>query len=124
MRIPTAIKLHKASRTLELEYGADERYLLPAEFLRVHSPSAEVQGHGNPVLQTGKLKVALEQIEPAGQYALKLTFSDGHDSGLYTWDYLERLALNQQALWEDYLAALAAAGKSRDPDESVVKLML
>ncbi len=124
MRIPTAIKLHKASRTLELEYGADERYVLPAEFLRVHSPSAEVQGHGNPVLQTGKLKVALEQIEPAGQYALKLTFSDGHDSGLYTWDYLERLALNQQALWEDYLAALAAAGKSRDPDESVVKLML
>lgn len=123
MRIPTAIKLHKASRTLELEYGADERYLLPAEFLRVHSPSAEVQGHGNPVLQTGKLNVALEQIEPAGQYALKLTFSDGHDSGLYTWDYLERLALNQQALWEDYLAALAAAGKSRDPDESVVKLM-
>ena len=124
MRIPTAIKLHKASRTLELEYGADERYVLPAECLRVRSPSAEVQGHGNPVLQTGKLKVALEQIEPAGQYALKLTFSDGHDSGLYTWDYLERLALNQQALWEDYLAALAAAGKSRDPDESVVKLML
>ena len=124
MRIPTTIKPHKASRTLELEYGADERYLLPAEFLRVHSPSAEVQGHGNPVLQTGKLNVALEQIEPAGQYALKLTFSDGHDSGLYTWDYLERLALNQQALWEDYLAALAAAGKSRDPDESVVKLML
>ncbi|MDL0438134.1 DUF971 domain-containing protein [Stutzerimonas frequens] len=124
MRIPTTIKLHKASRTLELEYGADERYVLPAEFLRVHSPSAEVQGHGNPVLQTGKLNVALEQIEPAGQYALKLTFSDGHDSGLYTWDYLERLALNQQALWEDYLAALAAAGKSRDPDESVVKLML
>ena len=124
MRIPTAIKLHKASRTLELEYGTDERYVLPAEFLRVHSPSAEVQGHGNPVLQTGKLKVALEQIEPAGQYALKLTFSDGHDSGLYTWDYLERLALNQQALWDAYLAALAAAGKSRDPDESVVKLML
>ncbi|MFL1584161.1 DUF971 domain-containing protein [Stutzerimonas stutzeri] len=124
MRIPTAIKLHKASRTLELEYGADERYVLPAEFLRVHSPSAEVQGHGNPVLQTGKLKVALEQIEPAGQYALKLTFSDGHDSGLYTWDYLERLALNKQALWDAYLAALAAAGKSRDPDESVVKLML
>ncbi len=124
MRIPTAIKLHKASRTLELEYGADERYVLPAEFLRVHSPSAEVQGHGNPVLQTGKLKVALEQIEPAGQYALKLAFSDGHDSGLYTWDYLERLALNQQALWDAYLAALAATGKSRDPDESVVKLML
>ena len=124
MRIPTAIKLHKASKTLELEYGSDERHVLSAEFLRVHSPSAEVQGHGNPVLQTGKLNVGLEQIEPAGQYALKLTFSDGHDSGLSTWDYLERLALNQQTLWEDYLAALAAAGKSRDPNESVVKLML
>ena len=123
MPIPSAIKLHKASKTLELRYG-EQSYSLSAEFLRVHSPSAEVQGHGNPVLQTGKLKVALEQIEPAGQYALKLTFSDGHDSGLYTWDYLERLALNQQALWDAYLAALAAAGKSRDPDESVVKLML
>lgn len=124
MRIPTAIELHKAAKILTLKYANGDVYQLPAEFLRVHSPSAEVQGHGNPVLQTGKLKVALEQIEPAGQYALKLTFSDGHDSGLYTWDYLERLALNQQALWDAYLAALAAAGKSRDPDESVVKLML
>ncbi|MCQ4263436.1 1-(5-phosphoribosyl)-5-((5-phosphoribosylamino)methylideneamino)imidazole-4-carboxamide isomerase [Stutzerimonas stutzeri] len=124
MRIPTAIKLHKASKTLELEYAGDERYVLSAELLRVHSPSAEVQGHGNPVLQTGKLNVGVEQIEPAGQYALKLTFSDGHDSGLFTWDYLERLAVNQQALWEEYLAALAAAGKSRDPDISPVKLML
>ncbi|MBA1238122.1 DUF971 domain-containing protein [Pseudomonas kunmingensis] len=124
MRIPTAIKLHRASKTLELEYGDDQRCVFSAEFLRVHSPSAEVQGHGNPVLQTGKLNVGLEKIEPAGQYALKLTFSDGHDSGLFTWDYLERLALNQQVLWDDYLAALAAAGKSRDPNESVVKLML
>ena len=113
-----------ASKTLELEYGADERYVLSAEFLRVHSPSAEVQGHGNPVLQTGKLNVGLDKLEPAGQYALKLTFSDGHDSGLFTWDYLERLALDQQALWNDYLQALEKAGKSRDPDESVVKLML
>ena len=124
MRIPTAIKLHKASKTLELEYGADERYVLPAEFLRVHSPSAEVQGHGNPMLQTGKLNVALDKIEPAGQYALKLTFSDGHDSGLYSWDYLDHLAHHQQALWADYLRALEQAGKSRDPNESVVKLML
>ncbi|HAV88816.1 MULTISPECIES: gamma-butyrobetaine hydroxylase-like domain-containing protein [Stutzerimonas] len=124
MRIPTAIKLHKASKTLELEYGASERHVLPAEFLRVHSPSAEVQGHGNPVLQTGKLNVALDKVEPAGQYALKLTFSDGHDSGLYSWEYLDHLAQNQQALWADYLQALEKAGKSRDPDESVVKLML
>lgn len=123
MHIPTAIKLHKVSKTLELEYG-DQRYVLPAEFLRVHSPSAEVQGHGNPVLQTGKVNVALEGIEPAGQYALKLEFSDGHDSGLYTWDYLYHLACNQQQMWSDYLDQLASAGKSRDPDISPVKIML
>ncbi|MCU1717848.1 DUF971 domain-containing protein [Pseudomonas sp. 5P_3.1_Bac2] len=123
MRIPSAIKLHKASKTLELHYGA-EQYSLPAEFLRVHSPSAEVQGHGNPILQFGKLGVALTQVEPAGNYALKLTFDDGHDSGLFTWDYLEQLALRQTELWQDYLAELASAGKSRDPNESVVKLLL
>ncbi|GAB6390292.1 gamma-butyrobetaine hydroxylase family protein [Stutzerimonas marianensis] len=123
MHIPTAIKLHKRSRTLELEYGT-ARYELPAEFLRVHSPSAEVQGHGNPVLQTGKINVALEGIEPAGQYALKLVFSDGHDSGLYTWDYLHHLATHQQAMWDRYLDDLTKAGKSRDPDVSPVKLML
>lgn len=123
MLIPTSIKLHKASRTLELQYGTDT-YRLPAEFLRVHSPSAEVQGHGKPILQTGKINVALIGIEPAGNYALKLTFDDGHDSGLFSWDYLHQLALRQDALWRDYLAELAAAGKSRDPDESVVRLML
>ena len=123
MHIPTAIKLHKASKTLELHYGA-EHYHLSAEFLRVHSPSAEVQGHGNPILQVGKLNVGFKGAEPAGQYALKLVFDDGHDSGLYSWDYLYQLATRQEQLWADYLAALAAAGKSRDPDESVVKLML
>jgi DUF971 family protein len=122
MQIPTAIKLHKASRTLELHYGAD-RYLLGAEFLRVHSPSAEVQGHGNPILQHGKLNVALSKIEPAGNYALKLIFDDGHDSGLYSWDYLYQLAQRQEQLWNEYLEALSAAGKSRDPDESAVKLL-
>ncbi|MFC5694112.1 gamma-butyrobetaine hydroxylase-like domain-containing protein [Pseudomonas sp. GCM10022186] len=124
MRIPTAIKLHKASRTLELEYGPDERYQLSAEFLRVHSPSAEVQGHGKPILQYGKLRVGLTRLEPAGNYALKLIFDDGHDSGLFTWDYLYQLATHQEELWSDYLQELAAAGRSRDPDESVVKLML
>ena len=123
MRIPTAIKLHKASRLLELHYAGDS-YRLPAEFLRVHSPSAEVQGHGKPILQTGKLNVALIGIEPAGNYALKLLFDDGHDSGLYSWDYLYQLALRQDVLWQDYLAQLKAAGKSRDPDESVVRLLL
>lgn len=123
MPIPSTIRLHKASRTLELHYG-DQRYQLSAEFLRVHSPSAEVQGHGKPILQTGKLNVGLERIEPAGNYALKLCFDDGHDSGLFTWDYLYELATRHDALWADYLAQLSAAGKSRDPSESVVRLML
>jgi DUF971 family protein len=122
-QIPSAIKLHKASKTLTLTYGQDS-YTLSAEFLRVHSPSAEVQGHGTPILQTGKLHVGLSRIEPAGNYALKLCFDDGHDSGLFTWDYLYRLATQQNELWAEYLAALAAAGKTRDPNESVVKLML
>ena len=123
MPIPTAIRLHKASKTLELHYG-ETRYSLGAEFLRVHSPSAEVKGHGKPILQHGKLNVALTGVEPAGQYALKLIFDDGHDSGLFTWDYLYELATRQEQLWQDYLAELARAGKSRDPHESVVKLLL
>lgn len=123
-RIPSAIQLHKASKILSLTYAAGEEYHLPAEFLRVHSPSAEVQGHGKPILQFGKLNVGLLKIEPAGQYALKLTFDDGHDSGLFTWDYLEQLAQRQASLWEDYLAELKTAGKSRDPAEQVVRLML
>lgn len=123
-KLPTAINLHNASKTLTLKYAPDEEYHLPAEFLRVHSPSAEVQGHGKPILQYGKLNVALTKVEPAGQYALKLTFDDGHDSGLFTWDYLYQLAVRQQDLWNDYLGELKAAGKTRDPNASVVKLML
>ena len=122
--IPSAINLHKASKTLTLKYPSGEEYHLPAELLRVHSPSAEVQGHGKPILQFGKLNVGLLKIEPAGQYALKLTFDDGHDSGLFTWEYLYQLGKRQDELWQDYLAELKAAGKSRDPSESVVKLML
>ena len=123
-QLPTDIKLHKASKTLTLKYASGEEYHLPAEFLRVHSPSAEVQGHGKPVLQFGKIGVGLSKVEPAGQYALKLTFDDGHDSGLFTWEYLYQLAVRQEDLWNDYLAELKAAGKTRDPNESVVKLML
>ncbi|WP_339544971.1 DUF971 domain-containing protein [Pseudomonas sp. RA_35y_Pfl2_P32] len=122
--LPTDIKLHKASKTLSLKYASGEEYQLSAEFLRVHSPSAEVQGHGKPILQFGKIGVGLSKVEPAGQYALKLTFDDGHDSGLFTWDYLYQLAQRQDDLWTDYLGELKAAGKSRDPSESVVKLML
>lgn len=122
--IPTDIKLHKASKTLTLTYASGEEFTLPAEFLRVHSPSAEVQGHGKPVLQFGKLNVGLSKLEPAGNYALKLTFDDGHDSGLFTWEYLYELGKRQNELWADYLAELRAAGKTRDPNESFVKLML
>ena len=113
--IPGNIKLHKASRTLELQYPDGQRFILPAEFLRVHSPSAEVQGHGNPVLQTGKQNVALVGLEAAGNYALKLVFDDGHDSGLYSWDYLWWLIEHREANWADYLERLEKAGASREP---------
>ncbi|MCK9534281.1 MAG: DUF971 domain-containing protein [Pseudomonas sp.] len=124
MHIPTRIKLNKSSKTLELGYANGEQFVLPAEFLRVLSPSAEVQGHGKPILQYGKLNVALTQVQPAGNYALKLTFDDGHDSGLYTWTYLQQLGAQYSTLWQDYLDQLSAAGRSRDPNESAVRLML
>ena len=113
--LPDDIKLHQKSRTLELIYG-DTGYELPAEFLRVLSPSAEVRGHGigNGVLQTGKKFVAIESVLPAGNYALKIIFSDGHDSGLYTWAYLYDLAVNKDKLWNRYLTALKEAGETRD----------
>jgi len=120
--IPTGIKLHRTSRTLELQYADGNSYQLPAEFLRVLSPSAEVRGHGRPVLQTGKLNVSLTGVEPTGNYALKLIFDDGHDSGLYSWDYLYQLATRQEQLWQDYLRQLDAAGASRDPHVSAVRL--
>ncbi|MGE8344348.1 gamma-butyrobetaine hydroxylase-like domain-containing protein [Pseudomonas helleri] len=122
--MPCAINLHKTSNILTLTYSPDEQYHLSAELLRVHSPSAEVQGHGKPILQFGKINVRLLKIEPAGNYALKLTFDDGHDSGLFTWEYLYQLGVRKDELWQDYLAELKAAGKSRDPSVSVVKLML
>ncbi|HZJ93164.1 MAG TPA: DUF971 domain-containing protein [Thiopseudomonas sp.] len=124
MHIPTRIKLNKSSKTLELGYADGQQFALPAEFLRVHSPSAEVQGHGNPILQYGKLNVALTHVQPAGNYALKLTFDDGHDTGLFTWSYLYQLGTEQERLWQEYLQQLSAAGQSRDPSESVVRLML
>lgn len=124
MLIPTRIKLNKSSKTLELGYANGVQFSLPAEFLRVHSPSAQVQGHGNPILQYGKLHVALTQVQPAGNYALKLVFDDGHDSGLFTWDYLYQLGTHYTPMWQAYLEQLKASGHSRDPSESVVRLML
>ncbi len=112
---PTQIKLQTRSRRLELCYSETEKYPLSYEFLRVLSPSAEVRGHGpgSAVLQTGKKDVAITLIELAGNYALKITYSDGHDSGLYTWDYLYDLCCNEETYWNDYLQQLAAAEQSR-----------
>lgn len=114
---PTAIKLHKRSKLLEISYGESQSFQLEAELLRVYSPSAEVRGHGRgqELLQTGKREVAITQISAVGNYALRLTFDDGHSSGLYSWETLADLAHNQQARWDDYLARLAAAGASREP---------
>ncbi len=122
--LPSKIKLRKASRTLELAYADGLEASLPAEFLRVHSPSAQVRGHGQPVLQVGKQRVALVGVEQVGNYALKLVFDDGHDSGIFTWVYLYKLATEQAVIWQEYLDQLKAAGVSRDPSESVVRLML
>ena len=114
--IPTEIKLHQASRLLELAYADVTRFQLPCEFLRVYSPSAEVRGHGpgQEVLQIGKREVQIAAIEPVGTYAIKLTFSDGHDTGLYSWDYLYEIGRNQEALWQRYLERMREAGATRD----------
>lgn len=124
MHIPTRIKLNKSSKTLELGYADGQQFSLPAEFLRVHSPSAEVQGHGSPVLQHGKINVGLSDAQAVGNYAIKLTFDDGHDSGIFTWQYLYKLGSEQETLWQAYLDQLSAAGQTRDPNESVVRIML
>ena len=114
--IPAEIKLHQASRVLELAYADGTRFQLPCEFLRVYSPSAEVRGHGpgQEVLQIGKREVQIVTIEPVGTYAIKLTFSDGHDTGLYSWDYLYEIGRNQEALWQRYRERMRVAGASRD----------
>ena len=114
-RAPTAIKLQKQSRRLVLEYADGESFTLACELLRVYSPSAEVRGHGpgQEVLQVGKEKVNINEIQPVGAYAVKLVFDDGHDSGIYTWDYLYELGKNAESLFARYLAALKAAGHAR-----------
>jgi DUF971 family protein len=125
--IPTDIKLHRKSATLELIYAEREPITLRAEFLRVFSPSAEVRGHGKgqEVLQTGKLHVAIKHVEPVGNYAIKLNFDDGHNSGIYSWDYLLDLGENEGSLWQGYLAKLQAAGATREslpPDTQVIQI--
>ena len=116
--IPTEITLHQKSHMLEIAFDDGGRYMLPAEFLRVWSPSAEVRGHGpgQETLQTGKRNVEITALEAVGNYAVKPTFSDGHDTGIYSWDVLHHLGANQEALWADYLQRLEDAGASRDVD--------
>ena len=113
--IPTEINYHKKSRVLDVAFGDDERCQLTAEFLRVHSPSAEVRGHGpgQEVLQIGKEDVGIDRIEPVGNYAVRLYFDDGHDTGLYSWQELQRFCVHNEQLWADYLSRLAAAGHRR-----------
>jgi DUF971 family protein len=114
--LPTELTLHQQSRILEVAFTDGSRFRLPFEFLRVFSPSAEVRGHGpgQETLQTGKRLVEIVALEPVGHYAVQPRFSDGHDSGIYSWDYLYELGRDQPALWADYEARLAAAGVDRD----------
>ncbi len=113
--VPTEIRLRKQARTLALAYADGQSFDLPFEFLRVYSPSAEVKGHGpgQEVLQTGKENVSVTAIEPVGHYAVRLTFDDGHDTGLYTWKYLYELGSDYDKRWQDYLDRLQAAGYAR-----------
>ena len=115
--VPTEIKLHQTSRVLEIAYSDGRAFKLPYEFLRVYSPSAEVRGHGpgQETLQVGKRDVTIAAVEPVGHYAIQPRFSDGHDSGIYSWDYLYELGANHDDLWQRYLDRLATAGASRDP---------
>jgi DUF971 family protein len=115
--IPTEIKLHQQSRVMEVAFNDDSRFTMPFEYLRVFSPSAEVRGHGpgQEVLQVGKKNIEIKNIEPVGQYAVVLVFSDGHDSGIYSWDYLYDLGAKQEFYWNSYLRRMDEAGASREP---------
>jgi DUF971 family protein len=113
---PVSLTLHQQSRVLEIAFDDGRTFRLPYEFLRVHSPSAEVRGHGpgQEVLQTGKRDVTIAEVEPVGHYAVRPRFSDGHDSGIYSWEYLYDLGARQDELWKRYVERLAAAGASRE----------
>jgi DUF971 family protein len=113
---PTALTVHGQSRVLEISFSDGAVFKIPFELMRVYSPSAEVQGHGpgQETLQTGKREVTIEALEPVGNYAVKPVFSDGHQSGLFSWDYLYQLGAEQGRLWDDYFQRLQAAGVERD----------
>ena len=114
---PTEITLHQKSRVLDIAFDDGSRFELPCEYLRVFSPSAEVRGHGpgQEVLQYGKKDVGIGEIEPVGVYAVKLAFTDGHDTGIYSWEYLHELGVKRESNWKSYLARLEQAGKRREP---------
>ncbi|MFN7085622.1 MAG: gamma-butyrobetaine hydroxylase-like domain-containing protein [Burkholderiales bacterium] len=113
---PTEIRLHQKSRVLEIAFSDGKTFQLPCEFLRVYSPSAEVRGHGpgQEVLQVGKKNVDITRIEAVGNYAIQLTFSDGHDTGIYSWDLLYDYGLHHDEMWQHYLERMAEAGASRE----------
>ena len=115
-QVPTEIRLHQKSRLMEIAFSDGSAFKLPYEFLRVHSPSAEVRGHGpgQEVLQVGKSQVEIRSLDPVGSYAVQPAFSDGHATGIYSWDYLYHLGENQERLWAEYLDKLAKAGAGRD----------
>lgn len=115
--LPTEIKLHQKSRVLEIAFADGATFRLPCEFLRVYSPSAEVRGHGpgQEVLQTGKKEVEIARVEPVGQYAVQLHFSDGHDTGIYSWDLLYDYGTRRDEMWQHYLKRMQEAGASREP---------
>ena len=117
-RTPVALTVHQQSLALEIAFDDGASFRIPFELMRVYSPSAEVQGHGpgQETLQTGKRDVVIDAIEPVGHYAVKPTFSDGHDTGLFTWDYLYRLGSQQDELFSQYLERLALAGLDRDAE--------
>jgi DUF971 family protein len=113
---PTALTVHSQSRLLEVAFSDGVEFKIPFELMRVYSPSAEVQGHGpgQEILQTGKREVGVVALEPIGNYAVKPVFSDGHESGIFSWDYIYHLGANQAELWADYTGRLSQAGVSRD----------
>ena len=115
--LPTEIELHQKSRVLEIVFADGKLFKLSCEFLRVYSPSAEVRGHGpgQEVLQIGKKDVEITHLEPVGSYAVQPVFSDGHETGIYSWDYLYSLGMNQEELWREYLLRLKEASASREP---------
>ena len=116
--VPVEIKLHSRSRVMEIAFDDGAAFQLPFEFLRVYSPSAEVRGHGpgQEVLQVGKKDVDIVGIEPVGSYAIQPRFSDGHNTGIYSWDYLYEIGANKDAMWQQYLQRLAQAGANREAD--------